>query len=51
MSWAYYKRDVVPDLKAFTVQGEENRGADNYARGLTGYAGTEAWGWLEGSKR
>ena len=51
MSWAYYKKDVVPDLKVFTVQGEENRGTDNYARGLIGYAGTEDWGWLEGSKR
>lgn len=43
-------KDMVPDLKAFTVQGEENRGTDNYPTGLIGYAGTEDWGWLEGIK-
>ena len=46
-----YKKDMVPELKACTVQGKENSTADNYATGLTGYADTEGWGCLEGSKR
>lgn len=47
MSWAYYKKDMVPELRNIhSSGGEENRGTDNYPTGLIGYAGTEDWGWL-----